>query len=74
MQILSVCVLPGKNNTYGEKLMFYRYSLVKRQPLERTYNMSSKKTMQPIFDCMLKLFYIIITLSVGLKHSEIKKI
>ena len=69
MEISNVCVLPGKNNTYGEKLMVYRYSLVKRQPLELT-NVSSKKTIplalarvlhanykQPMFDCMYKPFY-----------------
>ena len=46
MEISNVCVLPGKNNTYGEKLIVYRNSLVKRQPLERTNNVSSKKTIQ----------------------------
>ena len=65
--------------------MVYRYTLVKRQPLERTNNVSSKKTIQlalarvlhanqkqPMFVCMYKPFYIIITFSVGLKHSEMK--
>ena len=46
MEISNVCVLPSKYNTYGEKLMIYDYSLMKRQPLERTNNVSSKKTIQ----------------------------
>ena len=49
MEISNVCVLPGKYNTYGEKLMVYDYSLMKRQPLERTNNVSSKKTIQLTF-------------------------
>ena len=49
MENSNVCVLPGKNKTYGEKLMVYRYSLVKRQPLERTNNVSSKKIIQLAF-------------------------
>ena len=46
MEIPNVCIWPVKNNTYSEKLVVYRYSLVKRQPLERTSNVSSKKTIQ----------------------------
>ena len=46
MEISNVCVLPDKNNTYSEKLVVYSYSLVKRQSLERTNNVSSKKTIQ----------------------------
>ena len=42
MEISNVCVLQGKNNAYGEKLMVYGYSLMKSHPLERTNNMSSK--------------------------------
>ena len=49
MVISNVCVLSGKYNTYGEKLMVYGYSLVKRQPLERTSSVSSKKTIQLAF-------------------------
>ena len=30
MEIPKVCVLPGKYNTYGENLMVYGYSLMKR--------------------------------------------
>ena len=43
MEISNVCVLSGKYNTYGEKLMVYGHSLMKRQPLERTSNVSSKR-------------------------------
>ena len=38
MEISNVYVLPGKYNTFGEKLMVYGYLLMKRQPLERTSN------------------------------------
>ena len=46
VEISNVCVLPGKYNAYGEKLMVYGYLLVKRQHLERTNNVSSKKEIQ----------------------------
>ena len=46
MEISNVCVLSGKNITYGEKLMVYRYSLMKRQPLERTNTVTSNNTIQ----------------------------
>ena len=85
MEIYNVCVLQSKYNTYGEKLMVYGYSLMKRQRLERTNNVSSKKTTQlafarvlhanykqPMFDCIYKPIYIIITFSVGLKQSEMR--
>ena len=65
IEISNVCVLPGKYNTYGEKLVVYGYSLMERQPLKHTNNVSSKKTIQwafprvlhanykqPVFDCM----------------------
>ena len=46
IEIPKVYVLPGKYNTYGENLMVYGYSLMKRQPLERNNNMSSKTIVQ----------------------------
>ena len=49
IEISNVCVLPGKHNTYGEKLVVYGYSLMKRQPLEHNNNVSSKKTIQWAF-------------------------
>ena len=77
------CVLPGKYNTYGEKLTVYGYILMKRQQLERTNNVSSKKDntigVCKCFACKLetvyvllhvKTFYIIPTFNVGLKQSE----
>ena len=41
-ELSNVCALTVKYNAYGEKLMIYGYSLMKRQQLERTNNMSSK--------------------------------
>ena len=41
--------LPGKHNTYGDKLMVYGYALMKRQQPERTNNVSSKKPIQLAF-------------------------
>ena len=49
MEISNACVLPGKYNAYGEKLMVYGYPPMKRQQLEPTNNVSSKKTIQLAF-------------------------
>ena len=53
MEISNVCVLPGEYNTYDEKLVVYGYSLMKKQPLECTNNMLSKKTIRLAFACVL---------------------
>ena len=53
MEDANVCVLPGKYSTYGEKLKVYGYSQMKGRPLEHTNNVSSKKTIQLAFACVL---------------------
>ena len=57
VEMSNVYVLPDIYYAYGVKLTVYVYPLMKRQQLERTNNVSSKKTIQLAFARVLHAHY-----------------